>query len=445
MLNNAKELSFEKLEKLEKKFKYNKVNLVMQNAASKTELNDLVYVNDVKRTLDNQFSINIKTLPVANQMASGRCWIFAGMNVLREIVAKKCNLDSFELSQNYVAYYDKLEKINYALESVVDLLDKAPDERTLSTVLHMGVGDGGQWDMLKNLVKKYGVAPKKAMEETYGSSHTRTSDMLINTTIRKFAAQAKRLYKEKKLDEIQALKEETLENLYNLINITFGTPVKEFDFEYTDKDGVYHLDKNITPKEFYDKYVAFEIDDYVSLINAPTADKPFYKTFTVDYVGNVIKGEDIFYLNVPMFILKDAVIKQLKAGEPVWFGSDAGKFGSRDGGLWAPEQYDYLSALNLDLKMDKKDMLDYAVSAMNHAMVITGVNLENDEATKWKIENSWGKDVANNGYYVASDAWFERYVFQAVVNKKYLSQHEIDALDQKPIHLNPWDPMGTLA
>ncbi len=445
MLNNAKELSFEKLENLEKEFKNNKINLVMQNAAAKNELNDLVYVNDVKRTLDNQFSINLKTLPVANQMASGRCWIFAGMNVLREIVAKKCNLDSFELSQNYVAYYDKLEKINYALESVIDLLDKDPDERTLSTVLHMGVGDGGQWDMLKNLVKKYGVAPKKAMEETFGSSHTRTSDMLINTAIRKFASDAQRLYKEHKLDKIQELKDEVFAKLYNLINVTFGTPVKEFDFEYTDKDGVYHLDKNLTPKEFYDKYVAYEIDDYVSLINAPTADKPFYKTFTVDYVGNVINGEDIFYLNVPMSDLKEAVIKQLKAGEPVWFGSDAGKYSSRDGGLWAPEQYDYLTSLDLDIKMDKKDMLDYAVSAMNHAMVITGVNLVEDKSTKWKIENSWGKDVANQGYYVASDLWFDRFVFQAVVNKKYLTKHELEALDQKPIHLNPWDPMGTLA
>jgi bleomycin hydrolase len=445
MMKNAKPVTSEMLEKFKKDFNENPVNVVLQNAASKAAISDLVYVPSSKVGRDHLFSIDIKTLPVANQKASGRCWIFAGLNTLREIVAKKCNLQKFELSQNYTAFYDKLEKINYALESVIDVLDKDPDERYFSTILHTAVGDGGQWDMFKSLVKKYGVVPKNVMDETFQSSATRESDWLINTQIRNFAAKAKKLHDAGKDDEVQALKLATLEDLYRVITISFGQPVEKFNFEYVDKDGTYHLDRDLTPKTFFDKYIGVEIDDLVSIVNAPTKDKPYYDTFTVDYVGNVIGGDDILYLNLPMEELKELVIKQLKDGEVVWFGSDCGKFASRAGGMWAPEQFDYKTSFGLDLDYTKEDGLDFGQSAMNHAMVITGVNLIDDKPTKWKIENSWGSEVAYQGYYTASDLWFDRFVYQAVVNKKYLNNKQLEALKKEPKHLSPWDPMGTLA
>lgn len=445
MLENAKRIDNEMLKKFKKDFDKDKLARAMQNAASSTNLSTLAYVPTSKVGNTHQFSIDIKTMKATNQKSSGRCWIFAATNVLREMVAKKINSTDFELSQNYLAFYDKLEKINYALESVIDLCDRDHDDRTLAHIIGYPVGDGGQWDMFKSLVKKYGVVPKNVMDETFSSSNTRDSDMLINNMIRKFASIACKLKRENKDEEIRNLKDKYLEDLYRLLVISFGKPVEKFDFEYVDKDGKYHLVKNLTPLKFFEKYIGIDIDDYVSLINSPTLDKPFYSTFTVDYVGNVIGGNDIHYLNLPIEELKDIAIKSLKGGDIVWFGSDCGKFGSREGGLWDPLQYDYELAYGLDVYMDKADMLDYRHSAMNHAMVITGVNLKDDLPTKWKIENSWGTESGIGGYYTATDKWFDSFVYQIVVNKKYLTPEQIKCLDKKPIHLNPWDPMGTLA
>lgn len=445
MLDNAKAISQKDLAKFRQAFEGDLPARAMQNAASKTDLNSIIWHGDARIGNDHQFSLEIKTMKVTNQMSSGRCWIFAGCNILREIIAKKIGSEDFELSQNFVAFYDKLEKINFALESIIELADRPADDRTLQTVLRPAVGDGGQWDMFRSLIKKYGIVPKNVMPETWASSHTRDSNFMINTLLRRFAAEAGRLSVAGKIQKLRKRKEEILAQLYRSLGILFGLPAERFDFEYTDKDHVYHCERDLTPKAFYEQYVGEDIDEYVSLINSPTKDKPFYETFTVDYIGGVIGGDPIHYLNLPMKELKAIVLASLKKGEPVWFGSDAGKFGDRQAGFWAPEQYEYAPAFGFDLKMDKADMLDYAQSAMNHAMVITGVNLVEGRPTKWKIENSWGDDKAVKGYYTATDEWFDSFVYQAVVRKEYLNQKQLEALAKEPHHLNPWDPMGTLA
>jgi bleomycin hydrolase len=445
MLENAKTISQNELAALRLAFEQDTAARAMQNAASKTAIGDLVYHGDSRIGNDHLFSLELNTMKVTNQMSSGRCWIFAGCNILREIIAKKIGSEDFELSQNFVAFYDKLEKVNFTLEAITELADRPADDRTLQTVLRPPVQDGGQWDMFRSLVKKYGIVPKNVMPETWASSHTMDSNYVINTALRRFAAEASRLKAAGKLKKLKARKEEILAQLYRVLGIAFGLPAERFDFEYKDKDKNYHCDPGLTPLAFYEKYVGEDIDEYVSLINSPTADKPYYETFTVDYVGNVVGGDPIHYLNLPMKELKAAVIASLKDGEPVWFGSDCGKFGDRAAGVWAPEQYDYAPAFGFDLKMDKADMLDFAQSAMNHAMVITGVNLADGKPTKWKIENSWGDEKAYKGYYTATDLWFDYFVYQAVVKKKYLSKKQLAALAKEPKHLNPWDPMGTLA
>lgn len=445
MLDNAKELSLEDLKKLKKDVAKDKSAKILQNAASKTNITTIVYNPSGMTGLSDVFNVEVKSLSVCNQKASGRCWIFAALNMLREDLAKKLNVSNIELSQNFVAFYDKLEKINYTLECAIEFIDLPHDDRTVERVLSYPVGDGGQWDMFANLVKKYGLCPKQAMDESYTSSNTREHNFIINTSIRKFAATAKHLHEENRDDEIRPLKDKVLKELYRSLEIVFGTPTEKFDFEYKDNEGKYHIDKNLTPKKFYEKYIGKDIDEYISIINSPTKDKPYYASFTVDYVGNVIGGKPIRHLNLPMDEIKDLVIKQLKNNEVVWFGSDCSKYGDRTIGLWAPEQYDYELAFNLDLAMTKEDMLDYYQSAMNHAMVITAVNIEKDKPTKWRIENSWGSDAGKNGYYTASDRWFDDYVYQVVVHKKYLTKEMLDAYNKDVIHLHPWDPMGTLA
>ena len=438
-------LSLKNLNNIKEKYNLDEKNVIIRHALNKTALSNIIYVQESEKDIDNKFSIDLKTMKVCNQKESGRCWIFAGLNILREIIGKELNVEFFELSQNYVAFFDKLEKINYTLSVIMELADKPHDDRVLTHILKSGIGDGGQWDMFANLVKKYGIVPKSAMGETFQSSSTRESDMLINATIRQFAAKVSKLYKENKLEDIKKEKERILQLSYNLLSNCFGVPPEKFDLEYVDKDENYHLERNLTPIEFFNKFIGNKIDEYQSVTNAPTKDKIFNKTFTVKYLGNVIEGKKVTHLNLEMKRLKELIVSQLKNGEPVWFGSDVAFYRDRQRGIWDDNAFDYLSTFNLDLKTNKSDMLDYFISAMGHAMVITGVNLVDGKPTKWKIENSWGADNGFDGYYIMSDSFFDSFVYQAVILKKYLNEKELEALKEEPIELDPWDPMGTLA
>ena len=258
-------------------------NKILRHALVKNSVYQIASSQDDIKEMDFNFDINIKTLPAANQKASGRCWIFAATNVCREVIAKACNLANFELSQSYLAFYDRLEKSNYLLESVIELIDEDYDDRTLTYLLQNGVGDGGQWDMFVSLVNKYGLCPKNVYPETNTSSATRETAQLINFNIRKFASDAKALYQAKGLEAVKKEKEAVLKKIYVLLINAYGVVPETFDFEYTDKDGNYHLEKGFTPLSFKDKYLANQLNDYVSLINAPTKDKPFGKTYTIKY------------------------------------------------------------------------------------------------------------------------------------------------------------------
>lgn len=434
------EISKENLKNIEEEYTKNVISTIARRALSKSKIRDITKVNEQTEFTRDMFSINLKTLPVTDQKSSGRCWIFAGCNVIREAIAKKYNLEEFEISQNYVAFYDKLEKCNYLLESIISLKDREKDDRTLDYLLSTGIQDGGQWDLFVNIVNKYGVVPKNAFPETYQSSNTYGIDNLLNKYIRKFAYEIRN----EEMD-IQSRKEKCIREIYSILCSCFGIPPKTFSFEYVDKDKNYHIVKDLTPMKFYQEIVEMDLNNYVSIINSPTSDKPFNNVYTVDYLGNVAEGNEVLYLNLPIERLKELAVNQLKDGESVWFGSDCGKDADGTDGVWDDSTFDIDTLFQIDSSMSKGAMLDTRESAMNHAMVITGVNLENETPTKWRIENSWGEKYGHKGYYVATDSWFSKYVYQIVINKKYLSEEEKNILNNERIRLKPWDPMGTLA
>ena len=438
-----KGIKLEEIKKYNESFDGNFKRRLMQNVLKTTPIDVSVRISDKEKETQHNFEVDIETMSAPHQHASGRCWIFAGTNVLREIVKNKCNLDNFELSQSFISFYDRFEKANYLLEAIIELKDVKHDDRTLARLLDIGVQDGGQWDMFVNVVKKYGVCPKSVYNETFQSNNSRQMNSVINILIRRFAAFVS--HNKDDIELIRKEKEKLIASIYEFMCTCLGKPVEKFDFEYVNKDKKYNLVQDLTPKEFFDKYIGCDLDEYVSVINAPTKDKPYYNVFTVKYLGNVVGGKDIKYLNLPIDDFKDLCVKQLKDGQITWFGCDCGKFASKQDGVWDNESYDYLGAFDFDLKVSKEDMLDYYVSSMDHAMVLTGVSFKNGKVTKWKVENSWGTDHANKGYYLMSDSWFDSFVYQAVINKKYLSDKMKKALDKKIIELEPWDPMGTLA
>ena len=415
-------------------------------ALSRSDIQDVAYVCAGEDRMRHKFSLEIPTLPVTNQKHSGRCWLFAATNVLRERIAKDLKLENFELSQSYLAFWDKFERCNYFLNAMLELADRPTDDRTVSFLLQTGVHDGGQWDMFTNIVRKYGVIPKDVYDETWQSENTRGMNRILNRGLKVAAAKLRKMVADG-VDETLVLKRknELLGEIYGFLCCCYGEPPRQFDFEYVDKEKAYHIERGLTPVAFAQKYALPVLDRTVSVIHAPTEDKPFHETYTIRYLGNVEGGRPVKHMNLTMEELKAAVIAQLKAGKVVWFGSDVGHYGNRDKGIWDDNCFNDELLSGMDLRMSKADMLDYGLAAMNHAMVLTGVNLdENGRPTRWKIENSWGDEHGKKGYYICSDSWFDQYVFQAAVEREYLGDLAACA-DKAPRMLEPWDPMGTLA
>ncbi len=439
-----KAVSLQTIEIMDQSYQKDTHQKAMRRALSKNAVDTIAFVSESEQSTQFRFSIDIETLPVTNQKASGRCWLFAGLNILRELVAKKYNLKEFEFSQNYQAFWDKFEKINYFLEAMDDFLLCDSDDRTLKHLLQMGIQDGGQWDMFVSLVDKYGVVPKEQMPETFASSNTAAMNRLINIKLRKYAAEARLFAQASQIELKNQLKTQVLSELYGFLCTNFGIPPKAIRFEYVNKDHQYANVPFESPKAFFD-HLDVDLNDYVSIIHSPTEDKPYMRSYTIAYLGNVLGGKPIIHLNVPMERLKGLVVSQLKDNEIVWFGADVSRDGDREKGVWDNLAYDYETAFQMSFSMTKDQKLDYLQGAMNHAMVITGVNLENDLPTKWKIENSWGNERGLKGYYLMSGAWFDENTYQAVVHKKYLTEAELNAYQAEPVILKPWDPMGSLA
>ena len=436
------------LQKFSKSFGKDRANLVAMNAVASAGVNKAAA--NVYKQANNQygFSVEVESGKVCNQKQSGRCWMFASYNVMRLNVMEKLNLDNMELSQAYPLFYDKLEKSNYFLENILETLDKDVDGRVVSFLLSDPIGDGGQWDMFRSLTYKYGVVPKDVMPETAVSSATAELNKYLKTKLRGYACQLRKSFAAgKSMNELRKEKDEMLETIYRMLSISLGEPPKTFTWETRDKDKKFVKIENITPQEFFAKYVDMNLDDYVTVINAPTKDKPYGKTFTVAHLGNVKGGQyPVKYLNLPMEDLKKLTIKQLKDNKIVWFGSDVGQFSDRRGGYLTLDSIDVEQLFNTTFPMTKAERLDFGESLMTHAMAITGVDLDKSgKPIRWKVENSWGKDVGNDGYYVMSDEWFEEYAYQILLNKKYFTKKQAEQFEQEPIVLKPWDPMGSLA
>ncbi|TDO92049.1 bleomycin hydrolase [Halanaerobium saccharolyticum] len=429
-------------------FKKRENSKIIANAVIKNGINDTALNNESVKKMHYNFSEEIDVGKVTNQKKSGRCWMFAALNNIRYSISKDLNIKDhdFELSQSYTMFWDKLEKANYFLENIISTVELEIDSRRVMWLLNEPTNDGGQWDMFTALIEKYGIVPKYVMPETYHSSNSRYLNKILSLKLRDLA---KTLREDFKLgadkESLREEKETMLAEIYSILAYFLGEPPQEFDFEYKDKDGEFFRDSGLTPKEFYNKYSKVKMTDYVSIINAPTNDKPFDQTYTVEFLGNVKEGQQIHYLNLPVDKLIDYSTAQIKDGEPVWFGCDVGQWSDRDLGIMDTELFNYEEVLDTKFTLDKGLRLQYGESILTHAMAFTGVNLKDAEPLSWKVQNSWGEKVGEDGFFIMSNDWFKEFNYEVVINKKYLSQSDLESYQKEPVVLKPWDPMGSLA
>mmetsp|Transcript_3998 Transcript_3998/g.5989 ORF Transcript_3998/g.5989 Transcript_3998/m.5989 type:complete len:497 (+) Transcript_3998:3-1493(+) len=485
-MQNAKSITPLLRQKFHACFESSAQNKLVQRAVISHGIDSVAVDKDLLRTIDPlTFSVDNFSYPVTNQKASGRCWLFAALNLYRTYAIEKMGLKSgkFEFSQNYLFFFDKFERSNYFFEAIIETANLKLDDRLVSHLLDAPLDDGGQWSHFANIVSKYGLIPKQAMGETKSSSATRRMNGILLLQLRQGASQLRTLINDKlggnaQDPAVQALKQELLETIYRTLCIHLGTPPSTFEWQWRTSSKEFHRlnpenpesasgsstsdassssssDASssstippiyaVTPQQFAEAYAPK--DEYVCLVHDPRETSPYNATATVKYLGNVVGGKPVLYLNLPIEKIKELTAKALKRGEAVWFGCDVGKQIDRASGVWDANILRYDQVYQCDRFLaDKKTRLLYHMSAMTHAMLFVGVDLDNDVPIKWKVENSWGEDRGNKGYYCMNDSWFDDYVFEVAVKKTDLSDELIKVLEEtKPIELPPWDPLGALA
>ena len=434
------------LEVLRKDFAASPAYRLAQNAVTRVTVDDVAISREIINGTGHSWSVLLDDWKVTNQERSGRCWLFAGLNLLRVGAMHKMGLKEFEFSQNYAMFWDKIERANYFLEAVIETADRELGDRTIAFLLQSAAEDGGQWNMFAALVGKHGLVPKSVMPETQSSSNTGRMNAILRSQLRQGARAVRAAYAAGGAAAARAGKAEILRVIYRVLCIHLGTPPERFDWQWTDKDREFHRDGVLTPQEFAAKYVELPVADYVCLVHDPRATSPQGRTFTVEYLGNVIGAPPVTYLNVDVPLLKRLTAASLSAGEPVWFGCDVGKMMSNEYGIWDAALYDLPSVYDTPFDLDKAARLEYGESQMTHAMLFTGVDLGADGASRrWRVENSWGSDSGRDGFYTMNDSWFDEYVFEIAARRSALPPELQAALDTEPIVLPAWDPMGALA
>ncbi|MCT3509966.1 C1 family peptidase [Lactobacillus delbrueckii] len=434
------ELTLQELAEFSANFNADPKNQVIARAAARSGVLEASYNERVAGRLTRVFSTELPTDNVTNQKQSGRCWLFSTLNVLRHDFGAKHKAKNFTLSQSYNFFWDKLERANLFYEKVIETADKPLDDREVRSYFDFAGHDGGQWHMAVSLVKKYGVVPSYVMPESFNTSATNGLASALADKERKDALALRRLAQAGDQEGLEKARKTFLNEIYRMVAIAVGEPPKTFDLEYRDDDKNYHLEKNLTPVSFFNKYFDVDLDDYVVLANAP--DHEYGKLYHLGAEDNVEGGSPILFLNVPMEYLEQAAVAQLKDGEAVWFGNDVGRQMDHKTGYLDTDLYKLEDLFAVDLSLSKADRLATGVGEVSHAMTLVGVDEDKGDIRQWKVENSWGDKSGEKGFFVMSHNWFKEYVYEVVVHKKYLTKDQQELLSSTPVELAPWDSLA---
>ena len=417
---------------------------IAQNAVTGNNVASVSLRRDLVQEVDFSFSTKLDDWKATNQKSSGRCWLFATLNLFRPGTMKKMNVKEFEFSQAHIHFWDKFERSNHFLEAIIETSDRSVDDRTIHFLLSDPIGDGGQWNMAMNLIRKHGLVPKTAYPESNSSSSTRWMNSILKDILRSTASEIRGIINSGGSDEdARTHKDSRMKDIWRVLCIHLGTPPESFDWQWRDKDKEFHRRGKITPQEFAKEFVDIDWEDYVCIVNDPRNE--YYQTYTVDYLQNVAGGPPVVYLNVPSDEMKSITQRILEDGLPVWMGCDVGKQMDRKRGLWDANLFETSELYGVNYGMDKADRLRHGQTMMTHAMLFTGVDVVDGKPRRWRVENSWGDDSGEKGFYTMNDNWYDEHMFEIATPKKYLNAKMLKGLETVPMVLDAWDPMGSLA
>lgn len=386
--------------------------------------------------VDPYFSLRLKDQKITDQKATGRCWMFSGLNIIRPIVSTRLGTEDVELSQSYLYFYEKLEKANLFLEAVIQTKDKPYTDRMVEYLLKQNVQDGQNWLGFTELVKKYGVVPKEIMPETFSSSN---SGHVNHVLALKLKQSAMRIRESRSPGELPALKLQALKDVYRILAVNFGLPPKDFQWRYESKDKKLSSLKTYTPLEFFGEIVGDVLDDYYPLYSVPTL--AFNRKYEIELDKTVNDAPNMYFVNCTLEVLKDLARKSLLDSNAVWFGCDVGQQSSTESGVMIPRLYDWESLYGMDFTLTRKELFETYSSIPTHNMVFTGIDIVDGKVKKWLVENSWGGSAGKKGYFYMLDEWFDSYVQVVVLNKRYIPEDILALFKTRSEVLPPWDPM----
>ena len=415
----------------------------LSNAIASNNIDNLAK-NRRQAPMSTYFSIETPKQSITDQKQSGRCWMFSGFNVLRSDYARTCKNDSLrkdyagiELSQDFLFFYDQLEKSNLFLQGVIDTSDKPMENERVRFFFQSPIGDGGTFCGVADLAEKYGLVPAEVCTETYSAENTSKMRALLKSKLRQMGLQLRNAGSKAKAEK---LKPSMLAEVYHMLVMTLGEPIKTFSYTFRNKDGKALNTKQFTPKTFYDEVVGRPLNgSFIMVMNDPR--RPYHKTYEVEYDRHTYDGHNWKYLNLPMEDIEQLAIAQLRDGRKLYSSYDVGKQFDRKRGYLALDNYDYTSLFG-DFTMNKAERIATFDSGSTHAMTLTAVDLDADgKPLKWKVENSWGSDHGQKGCLIMTAEWFREYMFRLVVDKQYVPENILREAEQKPIMVMPEDPL----
>ena len=453
-------ISKEMLAEISKGYEGHASDKAIRNALACNPIATLALNSENAGMMDTHFSDRVKTKGITDQKSSGRCWLFTGLNVLRAKIIDKYDLPGLELSQNYLYFYDQLEKANLFLQGVIDTKDLPYEDRTVDWLFRNPLGDGGQFTGVSNLILKYGIVPAEVMPETYQSNNTGQMSTLIKTKLREDGLDLRKAYKEgyakiakrpKKDVEagmqelegrLQAMKVQQLSEVYRMLVLCLGEPVQEFDWARYNSKNEFVNQKKYTPQSFYQEYVGEDLENnYVMVMNDPC--REYGKVYEIDYDRHVYDGHNWLYINLPVEKIKEMAIASIKDNVAMYFSCDVRKFLDLRKGTNDVANLDYDSLMGVEFGMNKQERVQTYASGSTHAMTLIAVDIcpETGKPVKWMVENSWGPASGYKGCLIMTDEWFNEYMFRLVVEKKYVPADVLEMMNQTPVQLPAWDPM----